>query len=63
MPELHRSLADKLDRDLTHLHLALDHGKLELALSIIKRVRRTSTLLTRAIAAELDANTQEGHSE
>jgi hypothetical protein len=62
MDELHRC-ADKLDRDLTHLYLALEHGKLDLALSIAKRVRRNATLLTRAIAAENDANTQEGNSE
>jgi len=62
MDELHR-FADKLDRDLTHLELAIEHDSLELALSIAKRVRRTSTLLTRAIAAEIDATSQEATSE
>jgi hypothetical protein len=59
--DLHR-IADKVDRDLTHLYQALEHDNLELALSIAKRVRRNSTLLTRALAAEL-ANSQEADSE
>jgi hypothetical protein len=65
--ELHR-LADKLDRDLDHLTHVLvvddtdEDEQLRLALSIAKRVRRDSTLLVRAIAAEL-ANSQEADSE
>lgn len=62
MDDLHR-VADKVDRDLTHLYQAIEQDDFVLALSIAKRGRRNFTLLTRAIAAEIDANTQEGHSE
>lgn len=55
--------AHNVSRDLTHLALALEHENYPLALSCAKRGRRNLTLLTRALAAEIDATTQEGTSE
>jgi hypothetical protein len=68
MEDLHR-LADKVDRDLDHLTRVLlsddtdEDDQLRLALSIAKRVRRDSTLLVRAIAAELETLQPGGTSE
>lgn len=56
MEKLHRESADKLAKDVAHLSHALESGQVELALSIAKRVRRTSTMLVKALAAERDDN-------
>lgn len=52
MDELHRT-ADKLATDAKHLASALDEDT-QLALTVAKRVRRTSTLLVQQLAALRD---------
>lgn len=58
MDQLHRS-ADKLFTDIDHLDRLLDPEELDaervdLALSVAKRVRRESTLLVRLLASLRD---------
>lgn len=62
MDELHRS-ADKLFTEVDHLDRILegdelDQDRIELALSVAKRVRRDSTLLVRLLAALRDQQLQ-----
>lgn len=62
--DLHRE-ADRVRTDTKHLIQVIEGGPLEsdrldLALSIAKRVRRTSTLLVKALAKERDDQLQPG---
>ena len=55
----HRSEADRMQTDVQHLRKLLsgdlEGDRLELALSVATRVRRTATILTRRLAKERDA--------
>lgn len=54
---------ERFEHHVDHLKHLVETGSLEMALVMAKRVRRESTLLVRAIAAEIDAHSQEADSE
>lgn len=54
---------ERFEHHVDHLRRLIEKGELELALVMAKRVRRESTLLVRAIAAEIDATANGGTSE
>lgn len=54
---------ERFEHHVAHLASLIERGQLEHALIMAKKVRREATIITRALAAAIDANSQEAHSE
>lgn len=55
MEQLHRTLSDKLDADITHVDRALRSDNIDLALAAAKRARRHATQLVQQLAHVRDS--------